>query len=327
VEGCARHGGVALTLAEDEERDTKAKEIEMTTATLEVDVDVCGTDEQMSIMGTKYADVTVAITHITPRIAKSWLELNTNNRKLDKRNVSHLRDAITQGEWYMNGEAIIFSDAGRLLNGQHRLWAIMLAGVGVDVLVVRGVNANSFRTLDSGRVRRTGEVLAMSGEKNSNKVAAAVQALLSFVDLEGRLYSSCGNGRKATPSACTRILDRNPGIRDSVREINRNSLYCSQHAALLHFLFTSVDAGVAADFADVLANGHADLGRPFVVFRESLVRSPVCSENRVSYAARAIKAFNAELSGDRPKMFKFASTEEFPTINGLDYEAVAESAG
>jgi hypothetical protein len=26
-------------------------------------------------------------------------------------------------------------------------------------------------------------------------------------------------------------------------------------------------------------------------------------------------------------MFKFASTEEFPTINGLDYEAVAESAG
>jgi hypothetical protein len=29
VEGCARHGGVALTLAEDEERDTKAKEIDM----------------------------------------------------------------------------------------------------------------------------------------------------------------------------------------------------------------------------------------------------------------------------------------------------------
>lgn len=300
----------------------------MATATLELDVDVNGSDEHMYAMAQKYSGVTVSITHVTPDLAKSWLELNTKNRKLDRRNVAHLRDAIVQGEWYMNGEAIIFSDAGRLLNGQHRLWAIVMSGVGVDVLVVRGVNAESFRTLDSGRVRRAGEVLAMDGEKNSNKIAAAVQALLAFVDAEGRLYGgSCGNGRKATPSACQRILDRHPGIRDSVREVNRNSLYCSQHSALLHYLFTLVNANVASDFADVLANGHADLGRPFVVFRESLVRSPVCSENRLAYAAKAIKAFNAELLGDRPKMFKFLGSEEFPTISGLDYDKLAESVG
>lgn len=300
----------------------------MVTATLEMDVEVCGTDEQVYAMTQKYSGVTVAITHITPELAKTWLELNTKNRKLDRRNVSHLRDAIAQGEWYMNGEAIIFSDTGRLLNGQHRLWAIILSGIGVDVLVVRGVNAESFRTLDSGRVRRAGEVLAMDGEKNSNKIAAAVQALLAFVDAEGRLYGgSCGNGRKATPSACQRILERHPGIRDSVREVNRNSLYCSQHAALLHYLFTLVNKTVAADFADVLANGHADLGRPFVVLRESLVRSPVCSENRLAYAAKAIKAFNAEIQGDRPKMLKFLQSEEFPTISGLDYDKLAESVG
>jgi hypothetical protein len=311
----------------------------MATATIELDVELCGSDDQRAMMAAVYCDVTVSITHISPETAKEWLEFNTKNRRLDKRNVLHLRDAITQGEWYMNGEAIIFSDDGRLLNGQHRLWAIVMAGIGADVLVVRGVNQESFRTLDSGRVRRSGEVLAMDGEKNGNKIAAAVQALLAFVDAGGKLYGgSCGNGRKATPSACQRILERHPGIRDSVREVNRNSLYCSQHAALLHFLFCRVNKSVAADFADVLAGGHPDLGRPFVVFRESLVRSAVCSENRLSYAAKAIKAFNAEVSGDRPKMFKFLSAqvdgngnkksgEDFPTVTGLDYESLAESLG
>jgi hypothetical protein len=300
----------------------------MATATIDMDVTIetCGTRAQADEMLEKYTGVSVAIVHVTRELAQAWLELNPKNRKLDKRNVSHLRDAIAQGEWYMNGEAIIFSDTGWLLNGQHRLWAVILCGIGVDVLVVRGVNVESFRTLDSGRARRAGEVLAMDGEKNSNKIAAAVQAALAFVDAGGRLYGgSCGNGRKATPSACQRILERHPGIRDSVREVNRNSLYCSQHAALLHYLFSLSSPLVAASFADVLAAGHADLNRPFVVFRESLVRSPVCSETRLSYAAKAIKAFNAELLGDRPKMFKFLASEEFPAISGLDYEKLAES--
>lgn len=311
----------------------------MTTATLELDVELCGTDDQRAMMAAVYCNVYVSITHVSPELAKEWLGFNTKNRRLDKRNVSHLCDAITQGEWYMNGEAIIFSDDGRLLNGQHRLWAIIMAGKGADAMIVRGVDREAFRTLDSGRVRRAGEVLAMDGEKNSNKVAAAVQALLAFVDGGGKFYGgSCSYGRKATPSACQRILERHPGIRDSVREVNRNCLYSSQHAATLHYLFSRVDKSVAADFVDVLAVGHPDLGRPFVVFRESLVRSPIRSENRVAYAAKAIKAFNAELSGERPKMFKYLAAqvdsngkkrdgEDFPTVSGLDYEALAESIG
>jgi hypothetical protein len=298
----------------------------MTTATLELDVEFCGTADQRAMLAAMYSEVTVSITHITPAIAQEMMAFNTKNRNLNKRNVSLLRDAITQGEWYMNGEAIIFAEDGSLLNGQHRLWAIIGSGVAVDVLVVRGVNPASFKTLDSGRVRRAGEVLAMDGEKNGNKVAAAVQALLAFVDAGGRVYAgSCSHGRKATSSACQRILERHPRLRDSVREMNRNTLYHSQHSTLLHYLFSLVSAPVAAAFADVLAGGHQDIGRPFMIFRESLVRSPVCSENRGAYTAKAIKAFNAELLGDRPKMFKVLASEEFPTISGLDYERLAES--
>lgn len=300
----------------------------MSSAALELDVEFCGTDDQRAMMAAMYLGVTVSIVHVTPELAKHMLTFNKKNRNLDKRNVAHICDAIVQGDWYLNGETIIFAEDGSLLNGQHRLVAIIASGVGVDVMVVRGINPAAFRTMDGGRVRRAGEVLTMDGEKNGNKVAAAVQALLAFVDAGGRFYGgSCAHGRKATPSACHRILTRHPGLRESVREVNRNSLYHSQHAAVLHYLFSKVSEAVAAAFADVLSAGDADLGRPFVIFRESLVKVPVCSENRLSIAAKAIKAFNAELLGDRPKMFKFLASEDFPTISGLDYERLADSVG
>jgi hypothetical protein len=293
----------------------------MATAEMELEVEF-GTSDLAQI----YSGVRVSIVRISPDMAREMMQLNRKNRGLNRRNVFLLRTSIEQHEWYMNGEAIIFSADGILLNGQHRLTAIIESGMSVDVMVVRGVDPESFKTLDSGRTRRSGEVLAMDGEKNANAIAATVQALLGFVDAGGRMYSgSCSHGRKATPASCHRILERHPGIRDSVREMKRNAIYNSQHANCLHYLFSCVSPAEAHSLSEVLAGGHSDIGRPFVVFRESLVRSPVTSENRVAYAAKCIKAFNAEMSGDRPKMFKFLQGEEFPTIEGLDYEWLAES--
>jgi hypothetical protein len=232
---------------------------------------------------------------------------------------------MVAGDWWLNGETIIFGSDGTLLDGQHRLFAIAQAGVFVDLLVVRGIDEEAFRTLDGGRTRTTGEVLGIEGEKNSNNVAAAVQALLSFVDAGGNVYLSSSHGRKATPSLCSRVLAAYPQLRDSVNAMKRNALFRNQHSYALHFLFGLVSRRVADEFACVLADGHHDTGRPFVVFRESLVRTPMRSDLRRSYAAKAIKAFNAELSGERPKMFKFNEGEEFPTISGLDYEKLADS--
>jgi len=231
------------------------------------------------------------------------------------------------GDWWMNGETIIFDAHGNLLNGQHRLSAVISSGVHIEVMVVRGVDKDSFRTLDGGRIRSSGEVLSMDGEKNGNAVAAAVQALVSFMDVGGNDCGTTGHGRRATPSLTARVLEAHPGIRDSVSDMRRNSLFRTQHACMLHYLFSRVNLVKAKEFAEILADGHADIGRPFVIFREALVRAAFRTELRRSYGAKAIKAFNAELSGDRPKMFKFLHGEEFPAICGLDYEALAESIG
>jgi hypothetical protein len=292
-------------------------------ATAEMEIDVSVAEELLH----KYRNVRVSIERIGPVEAREYLLSNTKNRKLNEHHVKRLRDLIVAGDWWLNGETIIFGTDGTLLDGQHRLAAIVLAGVAVDVLVVSGIDEEAFRTLDGGRTRTTGEVLGIEGEKNANNVAAAVQALVSFVDAGGSVVGTTYHGRKATPMLTARVLAVYPQIRESVNAMKRNSLFRNQHSYVLHMLFWMVSPRVADEFACVLAEGHHDIGRPFVVFRESLVRQPMRTDLRRAYAAKAIKAFNAEVSGDRPKMFKFNVGEEFPTIVGLDYEKLAESIG
>lgn len=284
-------------------------------ATAEMEMDVSLVNDLLR----KYRNVRVSIERIGPPEARDYLELNTKNRRLIHRHFERLSDIMAAGDWWMNGEAIIFGADGTLLNGQHRLHAIIRSGAIIDVLVVRGIDEDAFRTLDGGRTRTTGEVLAMDGEKNANDVASAVQALISFFDAGGSVLGSTSKFRKATPPLTARVLDAYPQIRDSVVAMKRNSLYRNQHSFMLHFLFSIIDAAVADDFACVLADGHADVGRPFMVFREHLIRVPSRSDLRRAYAAKAIKAFNAEVEGHRPKLFKFSPGEEFPKIFGLDY--------
>jgi hypothetical protein len=315
------NGGFSLKCGRGLWMESTSKEKEMAIAEMELEVSVPPDLFHM------YQNVSVSIEHIGVNKATEYLLANKKNRKLNERHMRQLRSAMLAGDWWMNGEAIIFSSDGNLLNGQHRLTAVIQSGCEICSMVVRGIQESAFRSLDGGRIRGTGEVLTMDGEKNANSLAAAVQALICFVDSGGNVSGSSSSGRKATASLTARVLDLHPYIRQSVIDMRRNTMFRSQHAAMLHYLFYLVSPSKAYEFASVLSDGHADIGRPFVIFREMLVRTPMRTDLRRTYCGKAIKAFNAEMAGERPKMVKFISGEEFPVINGLDYEKLADSIG
>lgn len=294
----------------------------MDAAILKLDVDF-----DASQMADKYRDVRVTIMRITPSVAKELLLRNTRNRRLNKKHHEHLQRIMKMGDWFMNGEAIIFAKDDSLLNGQHRLTACVLSGVSFDSLVVYGIDEDAFKTLDGGRKRQVGELLAMQGEKDANSVASCVSALMSFVATGGNVTGTT-YGSSATAQVCDRVLQAHPGIRESVTAVRGQKLYSTQWAYMLHYLFSIVDTRVAGEFAEVLAHGSRDQGRPFNLFREYVIREAGNNRNVRTRAAKAIKAFNAEISGDRPKMLKFRDGkdgDDFPTISGLDYERLADS--
>lgn len=115
---------------------------------------------------------------MTPtRAEKIYTECNTNNRPFSQAEAEKLKHEILAGRWRYNGEAVKISKTNKLMDGQHRLWAIWQSGVTCDILLVVGLDDEVFSTMDQGRKRSGGDVLAIRGVKRHSLVANAAAML------------------------------------------------------------------------------------------------------------------------------------------------------
>jgi hypothetical protein len=114
---------------------------------------------------------------ITPAIARRYLDANRSNRPMSRHVVAEYVSAMNGGEWLFNGEAIKFDRDGQLVDGQHRLEAVVKSGKSIAFLVIRGLDPEVFKTIDTGKKRSAGDVLAIKGVKNPNAVGGALRLL------------------------------------------------------------------------------------------------------------------------------------------------------
>ncbi len=117
---------------------------------------------------------------VTPELAVTWLAANIDrNRNVKKSRINgYVRD-IQSDNWILTGEAIKFDVSGRLIDGQNRCHAIVAAGQGAWVLVVRGISDEALVVLDSGAARNTGDMLIITGlaERADAKDVGAIARL------------------------------------------------------------------------------------------------------------------------------------------------------
>src|SRR5690606_5321337 len=73
---------------------------------------------------------------LTPDTAVRLLERNTLNRPLSDQHVKRIASQISAGKWRFNGDTIKLSECGDVLDGQHRLWAVIEAKKPVETLIV-----------------------------------------------------------------------------------------------------------------------------------------------------------------------------------------------
>lgn len=91
---------------------------------------------------------TMTVETITPAKAEEYLTANRGNRNIVQAHVAAMARDITNGRWMFNAQPICFSRSGRLLNGQHRLSAVLEAGQPIEVMVMRGLPDEAFETYD-----------------------------------------------------------------------------------------------------------------------------------------------------------------------------------
>ena len=80
------------------------------------------------------------VMYITPDQASKWLANNHTGRRKIPSESERIARAILEGKWVVSGETIIVDSDGRLLDGQHRLEAIVLAGIAVPSVVALNVD-------------------------------------------------------------------------------------------------------------------------------------------------------------------------------------------
>ena len=80
----------------------------------------------------------IGIVRVTPALATEWLEGNVAlNRRLIPNLVTFYAAEMRAGKWRVNGESIKFSKSGALMDGQHRLHAIIKVNQSIPMVVVR----------------------------------------------------------------------------------------------------------------------------------------------------------------------------------------------
>jgi hypothetical protein len=270
-------------------------------------------------------------TLLTPDLAKKLLEANTGNRPVNKSLLAMLCAAIEGGRWKYNGESIIISNTGRLIDGQHRCMAVVATGIAVEVVIVNDVEDDVFATIDSGAKRTGSDILSIEGVKNATHVAAA----LAIVDRVKRRNATIE--RSAAGSAVLGLLAAYPKIVHSVAFIGSQSVLCvpSSMLAALHYIFAEVDQAAADDFMSALRTGVVPLpADPMRLLMSRLLQnaSAKAKLSKTELAALIVKTWNYRLTKQPLKSLRWRTreredggggTEPFPEIVRSDGSVAA----
>lgn len=104
---------------------------------------------------------------VTPEQARAWLEKNEGNRGIRESWVNALAGMIQRGQWAETHQGIAFATGGRLIDGQHRLHAIVRAGKPVRILVTRGLDEEVYVHIDGGKSRTLQDRLKLIGDSTA----------------------------------------------------------------------------------------------------------------------------------------------------------------
>lgn len=124
-----------------------------------------------------------SIMKITPALAVEWLKTSKGNRTINNDRLTRYASEMMQGRWMLNGEAIGFDEDLCLIDGHHRLHAIIRSGVTIESVVVMGLPPGAASTIDIGLSRTPGNVLQMVYQvPNAHAVAAIARAWCAIAD-------------------------------------------------------------------------------------------------------------------------------------------------
>ena len=256
---------------------------------------------------------------VTPEMATKLLEGNGRNRPLSDGHMKRLANQIRAGKWRFNGDAIKIASTGDVLDGQHRLWAVIEANTPIETLIVYDIEPEAFATIDTLRKPRSGgDVIALAGQARYRTAIAGALAWLirwqrgieAFRDPKNRVENSDIEEAFRAHPAIVQAIDRAMRVRSVV------------NPSIIGFLYY-VTANRKSDLAERMMDTLEDpagigVNDPFFKFRSWCLGERVVRKAPLMTIALAVKAINAATKGERIQKLCWRnsgrSPEPFPKL-------------
>jgi hypothetical protein len=234
---------------------------------------------------------------ITPEMAREILDLHNGvNRRMRNWWAMALSRAMRRGEWITTHQGIAFDIDKNLADGQHRLYAIVLANMPIQMFVFRNIDKGSFKVIDVGIKRTISDVTGLP--QKSAEVARMMGAILysgnvtaqqvlevagtGLDEVHGRLWDYCGTSRavvSATPvrlAVCLLVMDGNP------------------------------EADIFKTYADLVHLRYSEMSTAAQAFIRQVTEKKVTAQNHLDLLARALKALDPK----QKNLIKIQVTDE-----------------
>lgn len=117
----------------------------------------------LAVAGLKANEKTVSVTRQRPRSAAFTKELARR---------------MSDGIFRVTHQGVAFADDGVVLDGQHRLHAVIESKQSVALWTFFGQDPENFAVLDGGRKRSSGDVFAMHGVAQAKRAASITRQVL-----------------------------------------------------------------------------------------------------------------------------------------------------
>lgn len=256
---------------------------------------------------------------LTPELATELLDHNQLNRPLRDQHVQRIARQIVDGKWRFNGDTIKVANTGDVLDGQHRLWAVIEAKKPIETIIVRGIERDAFATIDTLRAVRSGaDVLALNGATNyRNIISSSLTWLIrwqrgidKFKDPINKVENSDIEAAFAAHSGIVRAVEC--AVR--LRGIGNPAIL-----GFLYYIMTNRNPDLAERMIETLRNPvSVPVSDPFFRLRAYFLSDHHKRKEPLMTIALAIKAANAAHLGAKLQALSWRSqgtnAEAFPTL-------------
>jgi len=256
---------------------------------------------------------------VTPEMAMHLLDANTNNRPLNQQHVNRIARQISDGKWKYNGDSIKIARNNDILDGQHRLWAVVEAKQPIETVIVRDLDPDAFATIDTIRKPRSGaDVLSMHGVTHHRVIiSTALQWLIRWQRKVIEDYRAPKN--RVENADVEQAFHDNPGImRAAERASKCRGLTSAGMIAFFYFILTNRNPDLAERMIHTLENpAGVGVNDPFFRLRAYLTNTQ--HKDPLQTIACMIKAANAAHEGREMRILKWhnqgSNAETFPKLD------------